>query len=165
MNTTLKILTAASICALVAAGAHRASAQTAPAHVHSVQEVAGSTPFLPLTDEPPPKLFVDAPIAHRLAHGAVLIPYRTENFRILPVFGPSADNVSPRAGHLHVTIDDLPWHIAEVGDNHTIVVVGLPPGPHKVLIELASPSHQVFTGQTVSFTIPADAYVTPAHAH
>jgi hypothetical protein len=35
----------------------------------------------------------------------------------------------------------------------TIVVVGLPPGQHKVLIELANPEHHVFTGQTVTFTV------------
>ena len=120
------------------------------------------TPFLPLADEAPAKLVVEPPIPERLAAGAVLIPYRTENFRILPVFGPGAVDVSPRAGHLHVTVDDLPWHWADAGANNTIVVVGLPPGPHKVLIELADPAHKVITGQAVSFVIPATA---PAHAH
>jgi uncharacterized protein DUF6130 len=32
--------------------------------------------------------------------------------------------------------------------------VGLPPGQHKVLIELANPEHHIFTGQTVTFTVP-----------
>jgi Family of unknown function (DUF6130) len=88
-----------------------------------------------------------------LAHGAVLIPYRVENLRILPVLGASALSVSPRVGHLHVTVDDLPWHWGDFSDSNTIVVVGLPPGQHKVLIELADPS----TGQTVTFTVPASA--------
>src|SRR2546427_2547267 len=51
------------------------------------------------------KLVVDPPLMGPLAHGAVLIPYRVENLRILPVLGASALNVSPRVGHLHVTVD------------------------------------------------------------
>jgi hypothetical protein len=35
-----------------------------------------------------------------------------------------------------------------------VVVVGLPPGPHKVLIELADPTHKVITSQEVSFLVP-----------
>lgn len=119
-----------------------------------------ATPYLPLKNEPPPRLIVGAPIPERLAAGAVLIPYRTENFRILPVFGPGAVDVSPRAGHLHVTVDDAPWHWADASDNQTIVVVGLPPGEHSVRLELADPTHKVIEGQTVRFTVPA-----AAHAH
>ena len=74
------------------------------------------------------KLVVDPPLMGPLAHGAVLIPYRVENLRILPVLGASALNVSPRVGHLHVTVDDLPWHWGDFSDSNTIVVVGLPPG-------------------------------------
>jgi hypothetical protein len=38
-------------------------------------------------------------------------------------------------------------------------VVGLPPGQHKVLIELVNAEHHVFTGQgqTVTFTVPGPA--------
>jgi hypothetical protein len=131
-----------------------AASALAPA---AVAEVA-RTPFLPLASEAPAKLIVDPPIPERLAAGAVLIPYRTENFRILPVFGADAVDVSPRAGHLHVTVDDLPWHWADAGANNTIVVVGLPPGWHKVLIELADPAHKVITGQAVTFNVPAAAH-------
>jgi len=117
--------------------------------------------FLPVANEPPPKLIVEPPIPHRLAAGAVLIPYRTENFRILPIFGPGALDVSPRAGHLHVTVDDLPWHWADASDDQTVVVVGLPPGPHRILLELAQPDHKVISGQTVTFVVPAVA----SHQH
>ena len=55
-----------------------------------------------------------------------------ENVHIVPVFGAGALNVSPRVGHLHITVDDLPWHWADTSDNNTIDVVGLPPGQHKV---------------------------------
>jgi hypothetical protein len=114
----------------------------------------GSSPFLPIEGEPAPKLIVEPPLPDPLARGAVLIPYRTENFRIVPVFGAGASTVSPRVGHLHVTVDDLPWRWADTSDTSTIVVVGLPRGQHKVLIELADPEHHVLTGQAVTFTVP-----------
>jgi hypothetical protein len=42
-------------------------------------------------------------------------------------------------------------------NNGTIVVVEMPPGQHKVLIELADPEHHIFTGHTVTFTVPGPA--------
>jgi hypothetical protein len=143
---------------LAAAVLGGAIASTAVVHVASAQAASA---FLPLASEPPPKLTVEPPIPHRLAAGSVLIPYRTENFRILPIFGAGALDVSPRAGHLHVTVDDLPWHWADASNDQTVVVVGLPPGPHKVLLELALPDHRVLSGQTVTFTVPA----TASHSH
>jgi hypothetical protein len=80
-----------------------------------------------------------------------------ENFRIVPVLGAGAVEVSPRVGHLHVTVDDLPWRWGEFSDANTIVVVGVPSGQNKVLIELANPEHSIFTGQAVTFTVPAPA--------
>jgi hypothetical protein len=155
MTSLTRTLAAAILGASLAttAAVQAASAQTAPTQALSA--------FLPVANELPPKLIVEPPIPHRLAAGAVLIPYRTENFRILPVFGPGAVDVSPRAGHLHVTVDDLPWHWADASDDQTVVVVGLPPGPHKILLELAQPDHKVLSGQTVSFVVPA----VTAHQH
>ncbi|OWK22828.1 hypothetical protein AJ87_46160 [Rhizobium yanglingense] len=82
-----------------------------------------------------------------------IIPYRTENFRILPIFGPGASDVSPRVGHLHVNVDDLPWRWADAGGTGAIVLTGLPAGKHKVLIEIVTPEHRVIGGQAVSFTV------------
>ena len=117
-----------------------------------------ATPFLPLEKEPAPRLFVDPPLAGPLARGAAIIPYRTENFRILPIFGAGAADVSPRAGHLHVSVDDLPWRWADAGDNDSVVVVGLPAGQHSIRVELATPEHEVIAGQTVTFVVPAAAH-------
>ncbi|MDR9773860.1 DUF6130 family protein [Rhizobium hidalgonense] len=115
-----------------------------------------ATQFLPIKDEPAPQLFVDQPLPGPLASRAVvIIPYRTENFRILPIFGASASDVSPRAGHLHVSIDDLPWRWADAGGTGAVVLTGLPPGEHKVLIEIATPEHEVLGGKAVKFTVPA----------
>ena len=152
MTMLIKTLATAAAAAVLATGALAQSARD-----------AGNPPvFFPIKNEPAPKLIVDAPLPGPLARGAVLIPYRTENFRILPLFGEAASNVSPRVGHLHVTVDDAPWRWADTGSGtNTIVVVGLPPGQHKVKLELASPEHQVFTGHTVTFTIPKGA----SHSH
>ena len=67
-----------------------------------------------------------------LAHGAVFIPYRVENLRILPVLG-APQRIS--AGRPSACSRRRAWHWGDFGDSNTIVVVGLPPGQHKVFIE------------------------------
>lgn len=141
------------------------AALLASATVQTASAQPAASVFLPIANEPPPKLIVEPPIPARLAAGSVLIPYRTENFRILPIFGAGALDVSPRAGHLHVTVDDLPWHWADASDDQTVVVVGLPPGPHKILLELALPDHRVLSGQTVSFVVPGTPGTPGGHNH
>jgi hypothetical protein len=73
--------------------------------------------------------------------------------RVLPVFGAGALAVSPRVGHVHITVDDAPWHFIDAS-GETVVVVGLAPGPHRILFELADPTHRVIDSKTVQFTIP-----------
>ena len=109
---------------------------------------------VPIDDEPAPRLIVERPLPGPLAQGVVFIPYRVENMRILPLGGPAARNVSPRVGHLHITVDDLPWLWADYGQSNTVILAGMPRGQHKVLIELVDPEGNVFTGQTVTFTAP-----------
>src|SRR5215471_2993346 len=54
---------------------------------------------------------------------------------------------SPRIGHLHIHMDDLPWGWVEAtSGNNTISVAGLPPGQHKMLVELVDANHHVFAG-------------------
>lgn len=72
---------------------------------------------------------------------------------MLPVFGKGALQVSPRIGHIRITVDDAPWHFVDAG-GETVILVGLEPGRHKVLIELADPTHKVITSETVKFTVP-----------
>jgi hypothetical protein len=120
----------------------------------SAKDIRGASPLVAIANEPPPKLIVDPPLAEPLAAGRVFIQYRTENLRVLPVFGTGALSVSPRVGHIHITVDDAPWHFVDAS-GETIILVGLPPGPHKVLIELADPTHRVITSETVRFIIPA----------
>jgi hypothetical protein len=115
--------------------------------------VARST-VVPIDNEPAPRLSVELPLAGPLAQGVVVIPYRVENLRILPLGGSAARDVSPRIGHLHITVDDLPWLWADFGQSNSVILAGLPRGQHKVLIEAVDPEGKVFTGQTVSFTVP-----------
>jgi Family of unknown function (DUF6130) len=115
--------------------------------------VAQST-VVPVDNEPAPRLTVEPPLPDQLAQGVVFIPYRVENLRILPVGGAAARNLSPRVGHLHITVDDLPWQWADYGNSNTIILVGMPRGPHKVLIEVVDAEGKVLTAQTVTFTSP-----------
>ena len=123
-------------------------------------EIGVVSPYVAVDREPPPKLIVEpTPLAPGLAHGIVWIRYRVENVRIVPVFGAAALNVSPRIGHLHVHIDDVPWGWVEANDVNTISVAGLPPGQHTMLVELVDAQHHVFADctqcrQTVTFTVP-----------
>jgi hypothetical protein len=125
-----------------------AAAQTA-------KEVKGATPLVAIPNEPPAKLIVDAPIPEQLAQGRVFVQYRTENLRIVSVFGSAALTVSPRIGHLHYFVDGQSWPTVDTS-NETLVLVGLPPGPHKVRLELADATHKPIAGasQVVEFTVP-----------
>lgn len=120
----------------------------------SARDVRGPSPLIAIENEAAPKLIVDPPLPEPLSRGLVFIQYRTENLRIAPVFGKGALEVSPRVGHVHVTVDDVGWHFVDAS-GETLIVVGLKPGPHKVLIELADPTHRVITSERVKFTLPS----------
>lgn len=109
--------------------------------------------ILPLDAETVPKLIAYPPLAEPLARGVVIIQYRTEHARIMPVFGKAAVAVSPRLGHLHVTVDDWKGTWAHTSED-PIILVGLKPGTHKVLLEVADPTHTILTRTTVSFIVP-----------
>ena len=145
---TLLIKTVAMVAAC-AALATSAAAQSA-------REIRGPSPFVAIDHEAVPKLIVDPPLHGPLAQGIFQAQYRVENVRIVPVFGAGALSASPRVGHLHITVDDLPWWWADASDNNTIDIAGLPAGEHKVKIQLVDANHNVFPGQvvTVTFTVP-----------
>lgn len=143
MSIALNMLAAIAACTVFAA----------TAFAQSARDIRGPSPLVAIENEPPPKLIVDPPLAGQLAKGLVFIQYRTDNLRVVPVFGRGALDVSPRIGHVHVTVDDAPWHFVDAS-GETLIVVGLKPGPHKVLVELADPTHRVVDHQTVSFVVP-----------
>ena len=125
------------------------------AWAQTAKNVKGPTPLVAIQDEAPAKLIVDPPIPEQLALGRVFIQYRTENLRIVPVFGKAALAVSPRVGHLHYYVDHQSWPIVD-SSGETLVLVGLPPGPHTVLLELADATHKPIPGASklVEFTVP-----------
>lgn len=131
----------------------------------SAREIVGASPYQDLKNEGPPRLIVDPPLPDLLDKGVVWIQWRVENVHILPVFNQAAVDVSPRLGHLHVQVDDLPWWWADPSNINTIDMAGLPPGPHKVKITLVNPNHEPYDGQstTVRFTIPKGAKSVHSH--
>lgn len=153
MHPILKYLSAA---AMAAAFCVSASAQTAEDPVHPPA-------ILPLSGEPSPRLIPYAPLAEPLARGVVIVQFRTENFRVMPVFGKTAVDISPRIGHLHVTVDDAHGTWAHTSED-PIIVVGLTPGPHKLRLELADPSHKILATEVVAVTVP-DLKASSSHQH
>jgi hypothetical protein len=57
--------------------------------------------------QPAAHLVVSQPLAGPLSNGLVVITFRTENLKIVPVYGETASQVVPRLGHLHITVDDI----------------------------------------------------------
>jgi uncharacterized protein DUF6130 len=131
----------------------------------SAKDSRGATPYLEIKNEPAARLIVDPPLPDLLDQGIVFIQWRAENVHIVPVVGKGALTVSPRVGHLHVHVDDLPWLWADASNINTIDLAGVPPGPHKILIELVNANHEVFPGQskTVTFTVGKGA--SGSHSH
>jgi hypothetical protein len=133
---------------LIALASLSAVAQTA-------KDVKGATALVAIPNEPAPKVIVDPPIPEQLALGRVFVQYRTENLRILPVFGGAALSVSPRVGHLHYFVDGQSWPTVDTS-GETVVLVGLKPGPHTLRLELADATHKPIPGASklLEFTIP-----------
>jgi hypothetical protein len=119
----------------------------------SCQASLPPAPLMSIEHEPPPRLLAEAPIPSQLAEGRVVIRYSVENLRILPVFGEEALGVSPRLGHLHITVNEGPYRWLDTS-GQPIIVNKLPPGPHSILIELVDPTHRTVDRQVVRFVVP-----------
>ena len=121
----------------------------------NTNDVCGSSSVIPLTgSEPPAKIVIYPPLAGPLAsRGVAIIQYCTQNLHLVPVFGENALDVSPRVGHVHVRVDDASWVWADASGN-PIILMGLLPGTHKVLIELNDANHHALDKGTVTFVIP-----------
>jgi hypothetical protein len=121
----------------------------------SAKDDCGPTRVIPLTgEEPPAKIVIDPPLAEPLAsRGVAIIQYCAQNLHLVPVFGSNALAVSPRVGHIHVRVDDASWVWADAS-GQPIILMGLLPGPHKVLIELEDANHHTLDKGVVTFVIP-----------
>ena len=121
--------------------------------IQTARDVRGPAGVVALSGEGPAKIIIDPPLADSLSHGRFVIQYRAENLRIEQVFGQAALAVSPRIGHIHVTVDDAPWHWLDAS-GEPLIITGLAAGPHKVLIELVNAAHQTLDYGVVQFEIP-----------
>ncbi|MGE5301683.1 MAG: DUF6130 family protein [Alphaproteobacteria bacterium] len=125
------------------------------AFAQSAKDACGPAPVIPLTsEEPPAKIVTYPPLAEPLAsRGAAIIQYCAQNLHLVPVFGPNALAVSAHVGHIHVRVDDAAWVWADAS-GQPIILMGLPPGPHKVLIELEDANHHTLDKDLVAFVVP-----------
>jgi hypothetical protein len=156
------ILALCSALALATFILGRSTVMPATATTESARDVLGPPAVVPLTaPQPPAKIIVDQPVPEALAKGQVFIQYRAENLRIEPVFGPNALAVTPRIGHIHVTLDDAPWHWADAS-GEPLIIVGLLPGPHKIDVILADANHHLLDRAAVSFVVPD---ISEQHPH
>ena len=161
----LTLLAAAMVAAVVAARAQTSARPDPQSSSQSAREIRGASPYIEIKNEPAPRLIVDPPLPDLLDQGVVWIQWRAENVNIVPVFGKGALNVSPRVGHLHVHVDDLPWLWADASNINTIDLAGMPPGPHKILVELVNANHEVFPGQTKTVTFEVPKRASRSHGH
>lgn len=98
-------------------------------------------------------LSVSAPIAALLAKGVVVIPFKSDDVKIVPLYGEAAAQVVPRLGHLHVTLDGAFWHWVH-SDDGPIVLQGLSSGRHQITLELADAAHRILTTRKLEFVVP-----------
>jgi|GEM_PF-993658 len=152
--STLVASAVVAISALVflASGAQVLPFAEAQRPVSSVPTERDVPAAAPIAGQPAAKIIIEPPKPGPLERGVAIIQFRTENLQIVPVFGPDAAAVSPRIGHLHVTVDDTPWHWGHTTAD-PIIVADLSPGPHKILIELADANHKVLAQEVVKFEV------------
>jgi hypothetical protein len=138
------------------------SAATAVAQ--NAKDNCAPSKVVPFTSQDPAaKLQVNPPLAEPLAsRGVAIIEYCAQNLRLMPVFGPNALAVSPRVGHVHVSVDDAAWVWADASGN-PVILMGLSPGPHKVLLELNDANHHALDKATVEFVVPDKTGAEKAH--
>ncbi|MGP8101888.1 MAG: DUF6130 family protein, partial [Candidatus Cybelea sp.] len=104
--------------------------------MNTARQMLGAAPVEPLRGvEPPAKIIIDPPLPEALSTGRVVIQYYSENLHIVDVFGEAALAVSPRIGHVHITVDDASWRWVDAS-GQSIILNGFAPGPHKVRIQL-----------------------------
>jgi Family of unknown function (DUF6130) len=134
-----------------------------PALAQSAKDNCRPASVIPLAaTEPPARIVVDPPLPSALARGVAVIHYCAENLHIAPVFGPNAVAVSPRVGHVHVRVDDATWVWADAS-GLPIILQGLAPGTHKVVIELNDANHHPLDKGTITFVVPEKTATEKQH--
>ena len=91
-------------------------------------------------------------------------------------FAQSAKDIRGASPYIELTNEPAPRLIVvppvaealDASDNNTVDIAGLPPGQHKVKIQLVDANHNVFPGQvaTLTFTVPEyDRAKVYGHGH
>jgi hypothetical protein len=83
--------------------------------------------------------------------GALALPLAAQT--AAEALGTAALGVSPRVGHIHVTVDGASWHWADAS-GVPVIVQGRPPGPHKILVQLVNADHKPIDQGIVEVTVP-----------
>jgi hypothetical protein len=109
--------------------------------------------------QPPAHLMVEAALPGPLAMGLAIIPFSAENIKIAAKYGEAALAVTPRIGHLHISVDDASWHWVHSNDE-PVVIQGLATGSHRILLELRDANHGPIEAKAITFDIQG-----PPHAH
>lgn len=146
MNKHACISSPSILFSLLLAAIPVAALADAGASAHQHDPVVGE-------QEPAAALIVEGPIPALLNRGVVVLPFRTEHLKIMPVYGEAAAGVMPRMGHLHVTLDHAPWHWVHAS-TEPLVIQGLSKGAHQLTLELADANHHVLQTLDVPFSIP-----------
>src|SRR5439155_23610739 len=82
--------------------------------------------------DPLPRVGLSSAIQETCHEACIHWPDRSSSrsVRIVPVFGPNALDVSPRIGHIHVTVDDAPWRWADASGEPLIIRLTAPLRKH-----------------------------------
>ena len=112
-----------------------------------------------MNERPSAHLVVEAALPGPLTMGLAIIPFSVENIKIAPKYGEAALAITPRIGHLHISIDGASWHWVHSNDE-PVVIQGLPIGSHRILLELMDANHGLIEAKTISFDIQSRP-----HAH
>ena len=126
------------------------ASHAADAPMAMAMPMAAATPD---TAEPAARLMLDEPLAGALANGALVLSFHTEHLVMTSLSAPPAAPGAPRAGHLHVALDHSAWQWVKTSSD-PIVLFGLAPGPHTLLVDLADVNHKVLESHSVTFTVP-----------
>lgn len=151
MHSTIRPFKLGTVTLLMAATMVRAAPAETPSAKsgHEMHQPAIASP-----SEPAARITNAVIVPRLLEKGLAVILFRTENVQLLPVYGEAAAGVSPRLGHLHVTLDSQAWHWVHSGSD-PVVLQGLSTGQHRVTLELADANHRVIDVRNVDFTVPA----------
>ena len=115
---------------------------------------APQSTVVPIENEPAPRLTVEPPLPGPLSQRRRLHPLQGGEpaHPAAGRFGRTQRVPACRPSAYHGRQPALAW--ADYGQSNTIILIGMPRGRHKLLIELVDAEGNVFTAQTVTFDSP-----------